>query len=178
MPPGWARRCVMASAGGDRHVGSVAREDGLADRAIGCGSPGQGPERRQLSLEPPSTTRQRMLATLAMFYAGSGNAGLDHRGRPSSGNARLIGRYRKDGPLLRRGDEPALIERALQEDGFPGRLCSPGTDVAITTPTVLLVRSVWMAVYPSEGVLWKIIPWRCWKRATSPFSNASLCQLP
>ncbi len=118
--------------GSDRHVGRRGPRDGLArSRHRLAGSPGPGAERSQLPLEPPvHQLGQRHARHPGHVLRRLGqDAGLDHRGRPGPDNARLCGRYRKDGPLLRRRGR-ASPHRAGLAGGtsFPGRLCRPGTD--------------------------------------------------
>ncbi len=140
----------------------VAREMGWPDRAIGWQdllSRAQSDPNFRWS-HPSTNSASGMLATLAMFYAGSGKTrGLTIEDAKSQATLDYVAAIEKTVRYYGEGDEPALIERALQE----GRA---SLDAFVVQEQMVVYYNTrrssdqerLVAIYPTEGVLWEDHP--------------------
>ena len=141
---------------------SVAREMGWPDRAIGWQdllARAQSDANFRWS-HPSTNSASGMLATLAMFYAGSGKTrGLTIEDAQAQATLDYVAAIEKTVRYYGEGDEPALIERALQE----GRA---SLDAFVVQEQMVVYYNTHrssgqerlVAVYPTEGVLWEDHP--------------------
>jgi Ca-activated chloride channel family protein len=140
----------------------VAREMGWPDRAIGWQdllARAQSDPNFRWS-HPSTSSASGMLATLAMFYAGSGKTrGLTIEDAQAQETLDYVAALEKTVRYYGEGDEPALIERALQE----GRA---SLDAFVVQEQMVVYYNTHrssgqerlVAIYPTEGVLWEDHP--------------------
>jgi Ca-activated chloride channel family protein len=141
---------------------SVAREMGWPDRAIGWQdllARAQSDPNFRWS-HPSTSSASGMLATLAMFYAGSGKTrGLTIEDAKSQKTLDYVAALEKTVRYYGEGDEPALIERVLQEG-------QASLDAFVVQEQMVVYYNTHrssgqerlVAIYPSEGVLWEDHP--------------------
>jgi len=140
----------------------VAREMGWPDRAIGWQdllARAQSDPNFRWS-HPSTSSASGMLATLAMFYAGSGKTrGLTIEDAQAQTTLDYVAALEKTVRYYGEGDEPALIERALQEG-------QASLDAFVVQEQMVVYYNTHrssgqerlVAIYPVEGVLWEDHP--------------------
>jgi Ca-activated chloride channel family protein len=140
----------------------VAREMGWPDRAISWQdllTRAQGDANFRWS-HPSTSSASGMLATLAMFYAGANKTrGLTIEDAQNQDTLDYVAALEKTVRYYGEGNEPALIERALQE----GRAF---LDAFVVQEQMVVYYNTHrgseqerlVAVYPAEGVLWEDHP--------------------
>jgi Ca-activated chloride channel homolog len=140
----------------------VAREMGWPDRAIGWQdllARAQSDPNFRWS-HPSTSSASGMLATLAMFYAGSGKTrGLTIEDAQAQSTLDYVAAIEKTVRYYGEGDEPAIIERALQEgQAFLDAFVVQEQMVVYYNTHRSSGQERLVAVYPSEGVLWEDHP--------------------
>jgi len=140
----------------------VAREMGWPDRAIGWQdllARAQSDPNFRWS-HPSTSSASGMLATLAMFYAGSGKTrGLTIEDAQAQATLDYVAALEKTVRYYGEGDEPALIEQALRD----GRA---SLDAFVVQEQMVVYYNTHrssgqerlVAIYPTEGVLWEDHP--------------------
>jgi len=140
----------------------VAREMGWPDRAIGWQdllARAQSDPNFRWS-HPSTNSASGMLATLAMFYAGSGKTrGLTIEDAQDQETLDYVAALEKTVVYYGEGDEPALIERALLEgrDFLDAFVVQEQMVVYYNTHRSSGQERL-VAIYPAEGVLWEDHP--------------------
>ena len=140
----------------------VAREMGWPDRAVGWQdllARAQSDPNFRWS-HPSTNSASGMLATLAMFYAGSGKTrGLTIEDAQSQATLDYVAALEKTVRYYGEGDEPAIIARALQEgQAFLDAFVVQEQMVVYYNTHRSSGQERLVAVYPSEGVLWEDHP--------------------
>lgn len=140
----------------------VAREMGWPDRAIGWQdllARAQSDPNFRWS-HPSTNSASGMLATLAMFYAGSGKTrGLTIEDAQAQATLDYVATLEKTVKYYGEGDEPALIERALKEGrSFLDAFVVQEQMVVYYNTNRPAGQERLVAVYPAEGVLWEDHP--------------------
>jgi Ca-activated chloride channel family protein len=140
----------------------VAREMGWPDRSIGWRdllNKAQTDSTFRWS-HPSTGSASGMLATLAMFYAGAGKTrGLTIDDAQSQATLDYVAALENTVVFYGEGDEPALIEQALQKgrDFLDAFVVQEQMVVNYNTRRNASQERL-VAVYPSEGVLWEDHP--------------------
>ena len=140
----------------------VAREMGWPDRAIGWQdllARAQSDPNFRWS-HPSTNSASGMLATLAMFYAGSGKTrGLTIEDAQDQETLDYVAALEKTVVYYGEGDELALIEQALQEgrDFLDAFVVQEQMVVYYNTHRSSGQERL-VAIYPAEGVLWEDHP--------------------
>jgi len=140
----------------------VAREMGWPDRPIGWQdllTRAQSDPSFRWS-HPSTNSASGMLATLAMFYAGSGKTrGLTIEDAQAQATLDYVAAIEKTVRYYGEGDEPAIIGRALQEgQAFLDAFVVQEQMVVYYNTHRSPGQERLVAVYPSEGVLWEDHP--------------------
>ena len=141
---------------------SVAREMGWPDRPIGWQdllARAQSDSSFRWS-HPSTSSASGMLATLAMFYAGSGKTrGLTIEDAQAQATLDYVAALEKTVQYYGEGDEPALIDRALKEGrSFLDAFVVQEQMVVYYNTHRSSGQERLVAVYPAEGVLWEDHP--------------------
>jgi Ca-activated chloride channel homolog len=140
----------------------VAREMGWPDRPISWQdllARAQSDPNFRWS-HPSTSSASGMLATLAMFYAGSGKTrGLTIEDAQSQQTLDYVAAIEKTVRYYGEGDEPAIIARALQEGpAFLDAFVVQEQMVVYFNTHRSAGQERLVAVYPTEGVLWEDHP--------------------
>lgn len=140
----------------------VAREMGWPDQSIGWRdllTKAQTDPNFRWS-HPSTNSASGMLATLAMFYAGSGKTrGLTIEDAQAQTTLDYVAAIEKTVVFYGEGDEPALIEQALQQGrAFLDAFVVQEQMVVYFNTHRTSGQERLIAVYPAEGVLWEDHP--------------------
>lgn len=141
---------------------NVAREMGWPDRPIGWQDllvRAQSDSSFRWS-HPSTSSASGMLATLAMFYAGSGKTrGLTIEDAQAQATLDYVAALEKTVQYYGEGDEPALIDRALKEErSFLDAFVVQEQMAVYYNTHRSSGQERLVAVYPAEGVLWEDHP--------------------